>query len=52
MSELKRARKPHPMALVTGCIILAALASFVLPAGEYEREEDRDTGRVVVVPAA
>ena len=49
MSESKRARIPHPLILLTGCIILAALASYVLPAGQYQREEDPDTGRAAVV---
>ena len=49
MSELKRARIPHPLNLMTGCIVFATLLSYVLPAGEYERKEDPETGRSVVV---
>ena len=49
MSELKRARIPHPLILMTGCIVFATLLSYVLPAGEYERKEDPETGRSVVV---
>ncbi len=40
---------PHPLVLLTACVILAALASHVLPAGEYERRDDEGTGRSVVV---
>ena len=40
---------PHPLVLLTGCVILAAVASHVLPAGEYERRDDEATGRSVVV---
>ena len=40
---------PHPLVLLTGCVILAAAASHVLPAGEYERQDDEATGRSVVV---
>jgi len=40
---------PHPLVLLTGCVILAALASYVLPAGEYDRRDDDATGRSVVV---
>ena len=40
---------PHPLVLLTGCVILAAVASHVLPAGEYERRDDEVTGRSVVV---
>ena len=37
---------PHPLALLTVCIFAAAaLASFVLPAGEYDRQPDPATGR-------
>ncbi|MCY4648219.1 MAG: YfcC family protein [Gammaproteobacteria bacterium] len=42
-------RVPHPLVLLTAGVILAAAASYVLPAGEYERRDDEATGRVVVV---
>jgi uncharacterized ion transporter superfamily protein YfcC len=44
-----RWRFPHPLALLFGIAILAALMSYALPAGEYERRTDSTTGRVVVV---
>lgn len=40
---------PHPLALLTGCILAAALASHVIGAGEYDRRDDPATGRKVVV---
>ena len=40
---------PHPLVLLTGCVLLAAALSYVLPAGEYERRQDPATGRMVVV---
>lgn len=40
---------PHPLALLAGCVLLAAAASYVLPAGQYERRDDPRTGRSVVV---
>ncbi|MCG6955717.1 MAG: YfcC family protein [Gemmatimonadetes bacterium] len=40
---------PHPLVLLSGCILLAAAASYVLPAGEYDRRQDEVTGRQVVV---
>lgn len=43
------ARFPHPLTLLTACIFAAAICSYVLPAGEYERREDPITGRKVVV---
>ncbi len=49
MTEAKRSRVPEPLVLLSGCILLAAAASWVLPAGEFERREDEATGRMVVV---
>jgi uncharacterized ion transporter superfamily protein YfcC len=43
-------RFPHPLTLLVACILLAAALSWVLPAGEYQRREDPDTGRSIVVP--
>jgi uncharacterized ion transporter superfamily protein YfcC len=43
------ARFPHPLTLLTGCILAAALASYLLPAGQYDRRADPITGRDVVV---
>lgn len=42
-------RLPHPLVLLLACTALAALLSWVLPAGEYERRDDPATGRRVVV---
>lgn len=47
--RMTRVRVPHPLVLLTGCVILAAVASHVLPAGEYDRRDDEVTGRSVVV---
>jgi len=40
---------PHPLALLTGFIALAAALTWVLPAGQYQRRHDEATGREVVV---
>ncbi len=45
-----RLRVPHPLALLTGCVLLAAASSYVLPAGEFDRRFDDATGRTLVVP--
>lgn len=45
----RRFRLPHPLVLLSGCVLLAAVLSYVLPAGEFDRQEDEVTGRVVVV---
>ncbi len=42
-------RFPHPLTLLCGCVLMAAAASHVLPAGEYDRRDDPATGRRVVV---
>lgn len=49
MTGSGRLRVPHPLALLTGCVLLAAAASWVLPAGEFDRRADEVTGRSVVV---
>jgi uncharacterized ion transporter superfamily protein YfcC len=41
---------PHPLALLVGCVLLAAALTWVLPAGKFERRDDPVTGRSVVVP--
>lgn len=46
---MKRLRLPHPVVLLLGGVILAALLTWVLPAGEYERRDDPVTGRRLVV---
>ena len=50
MARRFRFSVPHPLVLLTACVILAAIASHLLPAGEYERRDDEETGRSVVVP--
>src|SRR5438270_12421693 len=42
-------RFPHPLTLLVGFIALAAVMSYVLPAGQFDRREDPATGRRVVV---
>ena len=44
-----RFRFPHPMVLLFGVILLAALMSYLVPAGQFDRQVDEATGRTVVV---
>lgn len=44
-----RLRLPHPFALLLACVFVAAVLSYILPAGRYERRDDPATGRQVVV---
>ncbi|MGE0442646.1 MAG: Na+/H+ antiporter NhaC family protein, partial [Gemmatimonadales bacterium] len=44
-----RLRFPHPLLLLLGAVLVAALLTWVLPAGEYQRAPDPATGRDLVV---
>lgn len=44
-----RFRLPHPVILLGGAVLVAALLTWLLPAGEYDRRNDPGTGRRVVV---
>lgn len=46
---MARLRFPHPIVLLLGCVLVGAAASYVVPAGQYDRREDAVTGREVVV---
>jgi uncharacterized ion transporter superfamily protein YfcC len=48
-AAMSRLRFPHPLALLSGCVLVAAILSHVLPAGQYDRRDDAATGRRVVV---
>ena len=47
---MRSLRFPHPLVLLTLFCILAAVLSYVLPAGQYARRLNAATGREVVVP--
>ncbi len=40
---------PHPLVLMSGCVFIAAAATWVLPAGEFDRVLDPELGREVAV---
>src|SRR5436190_1646529 len=42
-------RLPHPVVLLGGAVLVAALLTWILPAGQYDRRPDTATGRNVVV---
>lgn len=46
---MSRLRLPHPVVLLLLGIVIAAVLTWVLPAGEYERRDDPATGRRLVV---
>ena len=39
----------HPLALLAACVIVAAVLTYIVPAGQFERREDARIGRSVVV---
>ncbi|MGH7632858.1 MAG: YfcC family protein, partial [Gemmatimonadaceae bacterium] len=43
-----RFRLPHPLTLMVGCTIVAAMLTHILPAGQFDRHDDPATGRSVV----
>lgn len=47
---MPRWRLPHPVVLLVGAIGVAALCTWLIPAGEYQRALNEATGRTVVVP--
>jgi uncharacterized ion transporter superfamily protein YfcC len=42
-------RLPHPFVLLLGAVAFAAVLTWLIPAGEYQRRTDPATGRAVVV---
>lgn len=45
-----RLRLPHPLVLLLGGVVVAAILTWILPAGSYERVTDASTGRTAVIP--
>ncbi|MEO1021960.1 MAG: Na+/H+ antiporter NhaC family protein [Bacteroidota bacterium] len=43
---------PHPLAILLSFIVLATLLTHLLPAGQYQRIADPETGRDVIVPGS
>jgi uncharacterized ion transporter superfamily protein YfcC len=44
-----RLRLPHPIVLLGAAVVVAAVLTWILPAGQFERHDDAATGRRVVV---
>ena len=49
MAGIRRFRLPHSLTLLVAGILLAAVLTHVVPAGEFQRHEDPETGRTVVI---
>lgn len=46
---MTRFQLPHPVVLLVGGVFLAAILTWVLPAGQYQRRDDPATGKQVVI---
>ena len=44
-----RLQLPHPFVLLLAAVGVAAALTWLIPAGEYQRRDDPDTGRTVVI---
>jgi uncharacterized ion transporter superfamily protein YfcC len=44
-----RFRLPHPIVLLGAAVVLAAILTWIIPAGQFDRRDDPATGRRVVV---
>ncbi len=49
--QIKAFKAPSPIIILVCVIVLCALASYVIPAGVYDRVKDVHTGKMVVDPA-
>lgn len=47
----KSFKAPNPVIIITFIILLCAFASYIVPAGIYDRVEDAATGKMVVDPS-
>lgn len=47
--SVSRIALPHPLASLLACVLVAAAVTHLLPAGQYDRREDPETGRTVTV---
>jgi uncharacterized ion transporter superfamily protein YfcC len=47
---MRRVRFPDAFTLLLGCVLIAAVLSWILPPGQYDRRDDAATHRRLVVP--
>ncbi len=50
MSIIMKTKVPHTFALLFIIIIIMSILTYIVPAGEFDRIEDPNTGRTVVAP--
>jgi uncharacterized ion transporter superfamily protein YfcC len=49
--QSKTVLAPNPIIIISCIILISAIASYIIPAGLYDRVEDAGTGRMVVDPS-
>ena len=54
LPQISRLRFPHPLTLLVACVLVAAILTHIVPAGEFIRRKDNSTGpeRELVVPGS
>ena len=50
--EKKKFKVPHSYVIIFCIVLVMAVLTYIVPAGEYARVEDPNTGRTVVDPAS
>lgn len=50
LNEIKKSRVPHTYVIIAGFVLVMAILTYVIPAGEYVRVFDEALGREVVDP--
>lgn len=50
--EKKRFKVPHTYVILVTIVLIAAILTYIVPAGEYNRVKDEATGRTLVDPAS
>lgn len=48
----KKKEFPHTLIIISSIILLAAILTYIIPSGAFERVEDAATGRMIVDPAS
>lgn len=48
-SKAKKLRMPHTFVIILCMVLFAAVLTYILPAGEFDRVEDVNSGNTVVV---
>ncbi len=50
--EIKKKKSLHPMLILAMIVIICAILTYIIPAGEYERVANEEIGRELIVPGS